>query len=144
MDCYTTAELQNDREPPIRGGTQGCHLNWRLSPCFGPVCQLGVKWPSIGVDPQLEFSISVWPLIGFTHSGWKCQSRVNWFPVHEIESCLHSVWRREQRSQKLFSVWTDFHHKSGSLGPLISNSLKGQGLVGHNCFRPTSPTSIEL
>jgi hypothetical protein len=34
---YTTAELRNERKPPIRDGTQGHHLNWRLSPCFGPI-----------------------------------------------------------------------------------------------------------
>ena len=61
-----------------------------------------------------------------------------------IVNCLRSVWRRERRSRNADVVRTDFHPKSGPLGPQISNSLKGQGLVGHNCFRPTSPTSIEL
>ena len=40
-------------------------------PALEEFCQIGVKWPSIGFAPCLEFSISVWPLIGFTHSEWK-------------------------------------------------------------------------
>jgi hypothetical protein len=59
-------------------------------------------------------------------------------------TCLCSVWRIEWRSQKLDVVWTDFHHRLGPLGPQIPNSLKGQGLLSHNCFQLTSPTSIEL
>jgi hypothetical protein len=58
--------------------------------------------------------------------------------------CLRSFWRRERRSRKSYIVRTDFHLKSGPLGPKIPNSLKGQRLVSHNCFRPTSPNCIEL
>ena len=55
MVCYTTTELWNDRKPPILGGTQDYHLNWRHSPCFGPILPNGSEmtlnwcWPSIGV-----------------------------------------------------------------------------------------------
>ena len=55
MVCYTTAERQNERKPPLCGGTQGYHLNWRLSPCFIPVLPnwdemtLNWCWPLIRI-----------------------------------------------------------------------------------------------